>query len=1090
MYLLPSLRPLCVLAVKKINIKTDMMKRFLTLLALVATTTLAWAQQPAPCTIPLSDVDQLPLPAVDNKALYEREMARRGPGIAPRFAETLTVEVTPSTAGTWEILPDGRAVWRLRIHSPGARSLNLGFTAYRMPAGGALLLYNPSLTDVQGPFTPADNEEHGQLWTPVFFDDELVVEVQVPAKSVSSLELKLEYVNHDFIGFGQLMELSGSCNLDVICGEADGWGIVDDYRDIIQSVAVIGIGGNTFCTGFLINNAAQDCKPYFMTAFHCGVTSGDAPSLVAYWNYQNSFCRQPNTPQSGQAGNGVLNNFNTGAIWRAAYNVSDFTLVELDDPVSETADAYFAGWSAEAVPPANSICVHHPNTEEKRISFENAPGMLTNGFGNNPSANFSHVRVVDWDTGTTEPGSSGSPLFDQNKRVVGQLHGGGAACGNNDSDWFGSFARSWEGGGTPTSRLRNWLDPDNTGILTLNGRSQQACSFFVESPAPVLPLCAGEDAAFNLNISEAFEQEVTVTFANLPPGVTASFTDNPVPPGGLTMLVVSNTAGLTAGDYSFDILAFAGTDTAETVLTLQVFDTAPDAVQLSAPANAAANLPTTLELAWEDAGPSYEVQVATDIDFTAIVAEELEYDEISYQVGGLNDMTTYFWRVRASNPCGAGPWSEVYSFTTGNITCLPNLVSTNIPLTISTNGTPTVTSSLPVPYPGIVTDVDVVGVAGNHTWVSDLTITLIGPDGTEVVLVDQACGSEDNFNVSFDDEATGTLPCPYNNGGTYPPASLLSAFDGKQAQGSWKLRIQDNVPDDGGTLNAWSLRLCLIPDPYILASTPELAACEGQPMIFEVNVSAGFTTPFTLSSSGLPGGASVVFDPASPAPGEDVTVTVNNLDAGIYDLVLTGTGANGTASETVELEALPTPEAASLVAPADLQTDVDIQPTMLWNAAPNADSYTLDLGLDALFTQLVLTQDLTGTSFTPAAELEHETQYFWRVISINDECGSGVSPVFSFTTEESSGIREIPGATLQLFPNPASREIALSIWPALEQEARWMLFSADGRLVDQGNLPAGVNGMTLGLENRTPGAYLLQVLSGGGVWQGRLAVVR
>ena len=76
------------------------------------------------------------------------------------------------------------------------------------------------------------------------------------------------------------------------------------YRDQIRSVAVISTGGGRFCTGFLINNVKQDKKPFFMTAAHCGITERKAPSLVAYWNYDNSTCRAPGSSRSGSRGDG------------------------------------------------------------------------------------------------------------------------------------------------------------------------------------------------------------------------------------------------------------------------------------------------------------------------------------------------------------------------------------------------------------------------------------------------------------------------------------------------------------------------------------------------------------------------------------------------------------------------------------------------------------------------------------------------------------------------------------------------------------------------------------------------------------------
>ncbi|VAX42280.1 Lysyl endopeptidase [hydrothermal vent metagenome] len=85
--------------------------------------------------------------------------------------------------------------------------------------------------------------------------------------------------------------------------------------------------------------------------------------------------------------------------------------------------------------------------------------------GNSVPGDGTHVKVTDWDTGTTEPGSSGSPLFNQDHRVIGQLHGGYAACGNDDADWYGKFSVSWTGSSS-SNRLVDHLDSAGTGSLT------------------------------------------------------------------------------------------------------------------------------------------------------------------------------------------------------------------------------------------------------------------------------------------------------------------------------------------------------------------------------------------------------------------------------------------------------------------------------------------------------------------------------------------------------------------------------------------------------------------------------------------------
>ncbi|MCK5942241.1 MAG: trypsin-like peptidase domain-containing protein, partial [Planctomycetes bacterium] len=177
-----------------------------------------------------------------------------------------------------------------------------------------------------------------------------------------------------------------------------------------------------------------------------------------YWNYENTTCGGSNAP---------LNQFTTGSTWRAAWSTSDFTLVELNSTPNAAWGVTYAGWNRGSGNASSAVAIHHPSGDAKKISFENQATQTTNYLSNNSNSNGTHVRVIDWDQGTTEPGSSGSPLFDQNHHIIGQLHGGYAACGNNDSDWYGRFRRSWTGGNSNSSRLSNWLDPIGTGALTL-----------------------------------------------------------------------------------------------------------------------------------------------------------------------------------------------------------------------------------------------------------------------------------------------------------------------------------------------------------------------------------------------------------------------------------------------------------------------------------------------------------------------------------------------------------------------------------------------------------------------------------------------
>lgn len=440
---------------------------------------------PTAASYPVLSVNRLEavVPAqLDLTRLAEEDALRDQIGMPPRYAVTERVKVTPLTHGTWEELGDGRMLWRLRISGrEGTASINLGFTRFKMPNRGRLLLYSTDGTKTMRPFTAADNESHGELWTPPLPARDMIVELTVPKALAPAVQLELGWINQGYRGFGApVTDKSGSCNMDVECLPAG-----DTWRDEVRAVGVISTGGGTFCSGSLVNNTANDNKMYFMTANHCGIGSGNAASLVVFWNYQNSFCRTPGSAASGQAGDGSLAQFNTGSFFRAASSASDFTLVELDDAANPAFNLHWAGWNRSTgdftcTGAAPCAAIHHPSTDEKRFTYSTVNTATTTYLGTTSPGNGTHIWVK-WATdppgpftvpGVTEGGSSGSPLYDADGRFIGQLHGGLSACGatgNSLSDYYGRFNISWTGGGTNSTRLSNWLDPGNTGATTLSG---------------------------------------------------------------------------------------------------------------------------------------------------------------------------------------------------------------------------------------------------------------------------------------------------------------------------------------------------------------------------------------------------------------------------------------------------------------------------------------------------------------------------------------------------------------------------------------------------------------------------------------------
>ena len=452
------------------------------------------ATQRAAHFLPLDEVARVEMPALDNDALIARDEAARltaEPGPF-RFAEPFEVGYDARTAGTWETLGDGTRVWRLVVRSPGAYSINLGFTRFRLPEDASLWLYPAGEAPHFRPFTAADNEAHGQLWTPIVRGDEVVVELDLPpAKpgAAADYELSIGQVNHAYRPFGVRAETaedqarSGSCHVDVVCPEGDG------HRDVIRGVGAYTRGGIQNCSGSAINNTAGDGTPYFLTANHCGVTAADAATVVIYWNYENSTCRPVGSPENASPGDGPLFQFNSGAILRGRFGASDWALLETDDPIPTEYNVFLNGWDRRDQATSSAVGIHHPNLEEKRISVENDSTTVVTGYqSGTPNPNGTHLRITEWDLGVTEVGSSGSPLFSPEKRIVGQLHGADVSSCEGLSDWYGRMARNM------TTGLAEFLDPGGSGVPFIDGLEAGDPSALVQilasmtaSPASVSP---------------------------------------------------------------------------------------------------------------------------------------------------------------------------------------------------------------------------------------------------------------------------------------------------------------------------------------------------------------------------------------------------------------------------------------------------------------------------------------------------------------------------------------------------------------------------------------------------------------------------
>lgn len=413
-------------------------------------------------------VESKTLPIFDLKSVQEEDKVNDLSFDSPwRFGYMHSVDYGFED-GQWDILENGDRIWRILISSPSALSLNFVFDNLFIPKGASLYLYNDDKSDLLGAYTSDQNQEGGILGTWLVEGDYVWIEYYEPQNVIGQGTLHIAKATHGYRNadtFNQAKGLndSGDCNLDVDCSIGDDWEELKEHNK--RSVGILLSGGSGFCTGALINNTQNDGTPYFLTADHCY-------SNPASWAFRFGWISpNPVCATTENSSNGPTNMTISGATLRARDAGSDFALVEINSDIPEDWDRVFAGWDKSDNFPEFQVGIHHPSGDVMKVCRDDDPATKEVNAG---AQTWEIVGGLPggWEIGVTEPGSSGSPLFDQEGRIIGQLYGGGAACaGTNDNDaydYYGRVGVSWEGAGTSSTRLRDWLDPQGTGNDTMD----------------------------------------------------------------------------------------------------------------------------------------------------------------------------------------------------------------------------------------------------------------------------------------------------------------------------------------------------------------------------------------------------------------------------------------------------------------------------------------------------------------------------------------------------------------------------------------------------------------------------------------------
>lgn len=318
-----------------------------------------------------------------------------------------------------------------------------------------------------------------------------------------------------------------------------------------------------------------------------------------------------------------------------------------------------------------------------------------------------------------------------------------------------------------------------------------------------------------------FEEAIDIEFSNVPDGLNVTISDSPLTPPNSATIYIENISAA-PGTYSIVLQAISSIITIEETIIVEVKSSDISAPILSTPSDGATDLPTEVELFWNEVAfaEGYTFQMSTNPDFTGpTVTVELNETDFSVGITGLTEGTVYYWKVQALNSCVEGNASNIFAFQTAQSVCTV-IAANDLQIQIPTNATSVITNQLEVSGIGIY-DYMKVSFDMDHTWLGDVKTTITSPVGTDVVLFDQigvpasefGCDADDMILDFFDasintaDDLEGTCG---NFATNYQSVDPLTTYDGENVNGFWEIAIQDFFDEDGGELDSWALEFCTV----------------------------------------------------------------------------------------------------------------------------------------------------------------------------------------------------------------------------------------------------------------------------------------
>ena len=419
----------------------------------------------------ISELPLLELDTFDHDKLLTEDLSIEAETGRTNFGRRIFMDMDANNCGTWTELPNGARVWRLRFRTAGALAVNVYMDDLFLPEGSKLFLYSADQSYFEGPLDHSFNREHGHWAFGEVFGDEAILEYYEPFGSLGNPHLGISAFGHFYrYIYDYRAENRGGgsdpCEVDVKCPEGNAW---QAEADAVVRLTIPDGGFVGLCSASLVNTTAMDCRNYILSALHCAENTSDSDLLdtSVRFNYQRSGCG---------TGSAVSNHNLSGCIRLADSNDgggasgSDFILLELESNIPSSWDPFYSGWDASGDGSSSGVSIHHPAGDSKKISTYGT--SLTSVWIGAPGSHWQVTwmqTVTNW--GVTEGGSSGSPIYNSNHKVVGTLTGGSSFCNDQTApDFYGKMSKHFDSNPNASNqKLRVWLDPENTGQNVMFG---------------------------------------------------------------------------------------------------------------------------------------------------------------------------------------------------------------------------------------------------------------------------------------------------------------------------------------------------------------------------------------------------------------------------------------------------------------------------------------------------------------------------------------------------------------------------------------------------------------------------------------------